>query len=918
MHELRELFESLLPMSPKERRDALEALPDKALRGHVEALLAADGSHTGTRTDRLNQAFGALRDLSAGDVDPSRALGQQVGPYRLTQVLGSGGSGTVYRGERDDGGFPGAVAIKLLSRVIRSEIELRIVAREQRALASLDHPNVARLIDGGAIDGQPYLIMELIEGRTLLDHVAAERLNLRARVQLFTRICDGVQAAHQALIVHRDIKPANVMVSRDGQPKLLDFGIAKLLDAEAPATQTLAGLTPAYAAPEQFHGGPITTGTDVYSLGMVLHELLTGERRRGNDTTRASELVSRQPGADPSSARFLRGDLDNVLRKAMQPEPAERYASAGELAQDLRAFLEGGAVSAHPPSLAYRVGKFARRNRFAVVLATVALAAVMVSSVVALQQRIVAEQRAERLSQELVRSNSILAFLSLLFEPVRRGQSASEMPSVRDLVIEGAVELDRNQQLDPAARIELLEFFAFLHENVGELERASVLAERAVAESAPLAATQAALAARALAIRGFTSVRRERYDEAEADLTLALPLLREHNVRGWQRLTALQAMVAVDNIRGRTDEALKLVYEALEERIATFGPDHPRTGVGYNDVADSLEASALYEQSIMMYQQAVAIQRARLGPGTLETLIAEAGLASTMWRSGQWWSARAAFDKAIEGFEAVGGRAQLPRLYAIQKRCYLLNWLLDPAATAACDLARERTADALGADSASFGDVQLAEAEGALERGDYAAAAALFEESRQRYGDAPSNQSRRARLDIAAAELLLRRGEWANAAASLEPALAAQRIRPHPLPLYLGASRLIAACRIGGDVACVARHQLELDRLRARAWELEHPHALFAAIWQARAALGTGEGLSAALDDLSRSQAYAARELSPGHPRLIEGTLLRVALLAQAGRCDEAAAARASVRTMPNHPALADLTELPPGTCAMP
>src|SRR5690606_33003671 len=302
------------------------------------------------------------------------AAGDRIGAWCLLHELDAGGMGVVFVAERGDGAYEQRAAVKfvrpdhLLDMRRRDEIVARF-ENERRLLARIEHPNVARVLDGGNIDGMPYLVMEYVDGVALDDWCARHRLGVPARVELFCKVCDGVQAAHAHLIVHRDLKPQNILVGPDGEPRLLDFGIARLLDAEAGSTATRTGLqamTPAYASPEQMRLEPLTTASDVYSLGVVLYELLSGTRPYSLDglSPAQSERVVCETGAQalrraladadlPERERRARlahigGDLERIVGKALHKDPARRYDSARALADDLRRCLAGRPVQAHP------------------------------------------------------------------------------------------------------------------------------------------------------------------------------------------------------------------------------------------------------------------------------------------------------------------------------------------------------------------------------------------------------------------------------------------------------------------------------------------------------------------------------------------------------------------------------------------
>ncbi|HTS02698.1 MAG TPA: serine/threonine-protein kinase, partial [Thermoanaerobaculia bacterium] len=336
---------------------------DAALRREVESLLAVvPGSalESAVRAEALRLADAAPAPA------PPRARAR-IGPFEILGELGRGGMGTVYLGVRRGEGFERRAALKVAREELGSDFLLARFHQERRILSGLEHPNIARLYDGGTTeDGLPWFAMEVVEGEHLLDFADRRGLPRAARIRLFLDVCAAVQFAHQNLVVHRDIKPANILVTRDGAPKLLDFGLAKLLDV--PSDERTATvhrlLTPEYASPEQVRGERITTASDVYSLGVVLYRLLTGslpyrtKTRSGSEFERA--VVDQAP---PTTEPVLGADLDTVLRKALAKEPERRYATVQEFAEDLRRTLDGRPVLARGDSLSYRAGKFLRRHR---------------------------------------------------------------------------------------------------------------------------------------------------------------------------------------------------------------------------------------------------------------------------------------------------------------------------------------------------------------------------------------------------------------------------------------------------------------------------------------------------------------------------------------------------------------------------
>jgi len=449
------ILDEALVQTPTARSEYLAAAcgANRTLRRDVESLLAFEN----TDGDALEAAaFAAIGDLPVQEND---CAGKTFGAYKTLEKLGEGGMGAVFLAERDDGEFRQRVAVKVIRSGINSDAVLRRFLNERQILAELEHPNIARLIDGGTSqDGTPYLVMEYVEGAPVDHYADARDLSVPERLDLFRRVCAAVAYAHKNLIIHRDLKPSNILVAEDGTPKLLDFGIAKLLkveDSNETQTRQLA-FTPDYASPEQVRGEKLTTATDVYSLGVILYELLTGARPYQTDSRNFGEVlrlvceteperpssVVRRPlsvvnrllsvdanvtaenekqttkeeqkakdKAQRTNPKLLRGDLDNIVLKALRKEPERRYSSVEQLSEDIRRHLAGLPVAARQDTWNYRAGKFVRRNRFAVGFAALVVLA-LVSGITttawqarrAERERALAERRFENLRKM---SNSI-------------------------------------------------------------------------------------------------------------------------------------------------------------------------------------------------------------------------------------------------------------------------------------------------------------------------------------------------------------------------------------------------------------------------------------------------------------------------------------------------------------------------------
>jgi serine/threonine protein kinase len=487
--------------------DAVLDLPAEARAAWLASLRVEDEA-LAEDVESLLQEHSALQQegfLEGPSPEPPQAslAGLVVGAYTLRSLIGQGGMGSVWLAERSDGRFQGVAAVKLLNAsLVGHEGEARL-RREGNILARLRHPHVAHLIDAGlSPTGQPYLVLEHVLGDHIDRYCDARGLDVDARIRLFLDVLDAMAHAHANLIVHRDLKPSNVLVARDGQVKLLDFGIAKLLEAEGGGEAIgvtrdgVSALTPEYAAPEQLTGGAITTATDVYALGVLLYVLLTGRHPAGDgagsvakllkaivetEPPRASDAVGSEAtagrAANPRKLQSrLQGDLDNIVAKALRKVPADRYASVAALADDLRRHLRDQPVSARADSLAYRAAKFARRNRGVVAAAVVAaLAALFGIAGIAWQAREAQKQRDEAQAQ-LARTIAAKEFMGFLLTV---GAPAGEKFSVSDLLEQSETLIDKQFAGSEALRAEMLVDVGQLYLSAEHWDKAVPLFERA-------------------------------------------------------------------------------------------------------------------------------------------------------------------------------------------------------------------------------------------------------------------------------------------------------------------------------------------------------------------------------------------------------------------------------------------------------
>jgi eukaryotic-like serine/threonine-protein kinase len=497
------LFDQVLDLPPQQRDRWLDDLPaeQRVHRGTLERLLA-DHAHVQTRDflDTLPKVGVAGDTARAGSGEAGRA----VGPYRLLRELGRGGMGSVWLAERTDGLLKRQVALKLPHPGLATQSFRERLARERDILAALAHPHIARLYDAGLTpEGQPYIALAYVQGQTLIAHCDHLRLGLRERIGLFQQVLEAVQYAHTHLVVHRDLKPSNVLVDEQGQVHLLDFGIAKLVvEGRAEATELTLGagpaLTPDYASPEQIAGGAITTVSDVYSLGVLLYQLLAGRRpyalQRGSHATLEAAILATDPprpstvaraeaaatcrGTEaPALARALRGDLDTIVMKALQKEPAQRYASAEAMRQDLQRHLDGEPVLAQPDRALYRLRKFVGRHRLPVALAAAALIALIAGVAAVAWQAHVATRERDHALTLLSRNEAVNEFLDLL---ITEAAQAPRPVTVADMLERSEALAAAEFRHEPEQQALVLAMLGMQHRTVGEAGKAEALLQRAV------------------------------------------------------------------------------------------------------------------------------------------------------------------------------------------------------------------------------------------------------------------------------------------------------------------------------------------------------------------------------------------------------------------------------------------------------
>lgn len=878
-HELAPLFDHAFELHGAAREDCIAAIADPELREALRILLADT-----IRDPRLDAGGGAYAANLIG-IEPGLE-GSRLGPWHVDRAIGAGGMASVFLAHRADGSYQQQVAIKVLRFGLHEAAERTRFVHERAILARLDHPNIARLLDGGFTDaGVPWFALEYVDGVPLTRHCDTHGLDIAARLRLFAQVCATVDHAHRNLIVHRDLKPPNILVRADGELKLLDFGIAKLLaeDGDAATRTAQRWLTPVYAAPEQRSGMAITTATDVYALGVILHELLTGALPRwhadGSLTAPTHALAG--PGAATiaqaraSTPRALRrligGDLELIIAKALQPDPAQRYAGAAELMAELERHRLGHPLRARPDSRAYRFARFVRRHRLGLALGAAFLLTILGGLAATLWQA-----RAAQL--EAARASAARDFVLSLFDGVTPDESKGRQVSARELLDRGAARLGETLAEQPALEAELATALAGAYRQLGDYERAAALAQRALDHAGGSPAHTAARVeqGRILAAQG-------RYDEAlqalraaaaaattpaqRDDIQLRLAeVLSEHgqleparalldsvlaNDRDGSEV-GLRARAALGGLRFRSgdlDGAATLLRAVLAQRRARDGELHTRTAAAEHDLGVVLLQQGDAVAAGTLFEQALATRRTLLGARHPDVADSQFNLGAALRRRG----------------DAAGAAQQIGQAVALQRE------VLGPAHPAVAN---------------GLNSLALI----ALDQGDLASATARFADAlavaRVAYGDHhPTvatmlnnlSGAERASGDYAAATR--------DARSAIEVATAA-----------LGADHyLVGIARLGlgstlaesGEVAAGIGELRAAHARLAQALGPTHQDTLAAQGALAAALLQQGQ-TAAARTAADTALAAGATTFAAGHPRLGKLRLIAARAAAASGDCASA------------------------------
>ncbi len=844
-----------LECEPPERSSLLARLcnNDAELRDEVEALVAAyEKDQSLLEKSLLSESENLLRQPAESPLQ-----GQLLGPYKIIRELGHGGMGTVYLAVRADDQYRKRVAIKLIKRGLDTDEILSRFRHERQILASLDHPNIARLLHGDTTaDGLSYFVMEYVEGVPIDVYCDSKKLSTATRLELFRKICAAVHYAHQNLVVHRDLKPGNILVTEEGEPKLLDFGIAKLLNPElygqtiAPTAVALRLMTPDYASPEQVRGAKITTASDVYSLGVLLYELLTGHRpyhlksterieieriiceeqpekpstvinRREDDAsedgrgrTVTPESVSKTREGEPDKLRRrLEGDLDNIVLMAMRKEPERRYLSVGQFAEDIRRHLEGLPVIARQDTFGYRAGKFIKRNKVGAGIAAAFAILLVVSAVLIIQQ-------ATRAARERDKAQRVSAFLVELFKVSDPSEAKGKSVTAREILDQGAARIESELKDQPEVQATLMDTIGMVYRGLGLYDSAIPLLEKSLTLRRETLGNESVETAQSLNDLGWVLLEKQRSKEAEPLLNEAIRIRRR--LRGdehQETAESLNLLAFARKDQGDIAAAESLYRETLALRRKIFGNMHRDVAQSLNNLALLLSEKGDYDAADKLYQEALIIDRKLAGMEDPDVLTHLSNYALLKDTKGEYDDAEHLYQEIITAKRKVLGGEHPSVAFTLNNLAETLRQKGDY--NAAEPLYREALAiftKQLGEDNLSVATLTQNFARMFYDKGDYAAAEPLYRKSlaifRKQLGE---GDARIVRTVSNIAQLFYERGELADAEQQLRQVLETQR---HLYPqghrdvatTLVGLGRLLTDTNRAPEAESLLREALEIRR----------------------------------------------------------------------------------------------------------
>jgi serine/threonine-protein kinase len=856
---------------------------DPELRGLVRTLLDVDA----VRGARIESHAAAARNW----LDAGACALPEIPGYRLLQLIGEGGMASVFRAERVLGHTVQRVALKRLRINVYDRDERRRFEHEHHILARLEHPNIARLVDAGiAADGVPWFAMEYVEGEPAIAWCDARKLDSGARLALFADICAAAHYAHQHLVVHRDLKPSNILVGEDGRVKLLDFGIARLLEPDAGGGDgTCTGqrrLTPGYAAPEQY-SGQASTATDVYALGVILVELLSGQRPatgREPDSDPLRGLTVTGAHADARSStpralqRLLSGDLSAIARKAMRSDPALRYGSVQALGEDLASLRAGRPVAARRGDWRYRASCFVRRNKVAVAASVLIAGTLVTATGISLEQ-------ARRANAQADRAQAVQAFVEDMLAPLREGVPSARMPKLDEMLATGIRELDRTGRRDPAVYSDLLVMFARTYDRMGDIETARTLAQRAYLHSAKAFGADDPRTVQALAMRGRMHARFGDREQARKDLEAARTQMHRNGIDG-----AALAMVLDDlgflqldfEDRERASQAMALFALAQQQRQQELGARHPDLAIGYANMADAQSALANRLEALKLYQKAYRHCATYEGPETRQAAIYLSRTGLTKCQLGRWRDGSQDYISALGIFDRLDQKDHPERFRILDGGCTAWTFLDELAqAQSDCDQAMNMALRLYGPESGLYRTarrhrIRLLAAQGRLQE-----ARAEAESMRSTPGD---DHFQSAYLAGLASDAQRIEGDYVGMREGLLGFVLAGSYSDWPIKPGFTA-RLALACAHVPAPACPQDLVAKVDADMAEPFFRRHPLRIEALLPLAQLALKQGDiALAhARLDDIAFLAALPHARLSSTHRWLAEARMLRGEALAAQG-----------------------------------
>lgn len=686
---VQEIFEKALEVEISKRTVIVTELAegDKELVQEVLALLDADASEDSL----LEKPAVELFDFEK----PASLVGKEIGKYKLIKQIGYGGMGAVYLAERTDKQFNQQVALKLIKRGMDSEEILKRFNSERQILAKLNHPNIAALYDGGITDdGLPYFTMEYIQGDQIDVYCDKNALSIDERLKLFLSVLKAVQYAQKNLIVHRDLKPSNIIITHEGQVKLLDFGIAKLLDNNTiddtiEQTKTVFRImTPGYASPEQVKGEPITTASDVYSLGVILFELLTGHRPYitsgvspleleklicntdpqkpstivtkkdntyiGDDVTNSEKLISESRQTNPERLKkILNGDIDNICLKSLEKEQERRYNSAEQLAEDIERYLNGHPVHARPATVGYKFRKFIKRNKTYVAAAAIVL--ILIVSLVSFYTIQLSDER-DKANLEAIKAKQVTEYISSIFEIANPSESKGETITAKEIVDQGYARIEEELGDQPEVQTEIMTVISNVYYSLGMLEKAREVIRQTLEIRENYFGKFNIMTAESYHDLGDVNYDLGHFEAADSFYTIALEI-KDNVLEPNDTLIALEliSLGTVARLNSDFEKSLAIYERALEIQLNALEKPHADIAYTMNNLGRLYQQNDMYDKAEPILVEALEIRRELFGELNFETIASTGSVASLYTLKGKYDEAAALYERANNSLNQMVG-----------------------------------------------------------------------------------------------------------------------------------------------------------------------------------------------------------------------------------------------------------------------